>query len=937
MKNACSLSTAPKYRPLLNNFLFSLALVSVAATSVSAQTGTTMSTPPPKLVHIAMSPTEGIQVDYTPETGVGPYFYPGSHACGNSSTWPYLTVVDLNRQTLEWKSTECFGQDQNAELQVYLSGVTEKDLLLASTGPGQVLGKLNLAPIGGTDFTAQNAYQAYSYSIVGYGTATRGIAQESYNQSASQAWHGVSGTLVPVPNPQSTTSWYYGFQSDDPVGFAVVQNGGSASITIGNVQNPTGIPSIDSQSSSNFKSLTYDSPPVNFNVAGVWVLVLDRYTLQLVNSVSVSALTTQGQYDTQDLPNLLAALGVPSNNLVFVTSLVRNPSFTVPTIYTGSGANSQYQALLSMIQQMGVSPHAFDKATGRDASLSPLFGNHRYAYPSLFSMVGIPNAFTPDPSIAGSSVCASIPNNSTQTCGPNKEQWFSSVIDTQQNETGSLQGILIRDKAFSYAPSDVHPLNLDDLQSNLGHYPSADDLLRNNLALAIESAPPVPWPLMDTPAGRNAYQMMSKALVFGDIVSGSLHLDPTSSSSWIQAQCPNGYACNDIRSYYTSGNTSNLDKTDPTHVAFPGAGLGFAQSDWTAVATQINAEISSIQNINDLESAIQTITSDGSSTISGVLTSAATQVTDELNQQMAQPASTVNANPITISIDALSAGSALAGAGGSFPPAQAVSGILKAAASLLTLFQDANKTPAQPDPYVNQLGDLLANTTSTANSVADTFDSNLQQSMASFFNNVSNDWQKLQLVGLLSSSNNANSWFYCLTPESYKGRMQSTFTQSTLKSFYLQVAGNYFGTKYATDASYNAQYTLDPPPGYLWDPKTSDYLTLDSYVAQSAGLTLGHLGDYSWWIQDSSADGTWVYNFVVLKNNQGATWPNQFGDFLMGNGEGELNLNRDALYDSGIFPQLSTEDFYPWLTNYVTRLNVAYNEVHGCGTCGKSN
>jgi hypothetical protein len=62
----------------------------------------------------------------------------------------------------------------------------------------------------------------------------------------------------------------------------------------------------------------------------------------------------------------------------------------------------------------------------------------------------------------------------------------------------------------------------------------------------------------------------------------------------------------------------------------------------------------------------------------------------------------------------------------------------------------------------------------------------------------------------------------------------------------------------------------------------------------------------------NSGDGYWDFNFVVLKNNHAATWPDSFGNTLMGSdtttdGKGNLNLNEDVLYDSGIFPVVARD------------------------------
>jgi hypothetical protein len=91
-------------------------------------------------------------------------------------------------------------------------------------------------------------------------------------------------------------------------------------------------------------------------------------------------------------------------------------------------------------------------------------------------------------------------------------------------------------------------------------------------------------------------------------------------------------------------------------------------------------------------------------------------------------------------------------------------------------------------------------------------------------------------------------------------------------------------------------------------------------MAGVVGLTYDRLAPYSWDFRDvlpqydtsarlNIADGNWIYIYVVLRQNQKATWLEPFGTILMGpsssnDGKGNLNLTRDALYDSGVFPYL---------------------------------
>jgi len=887
-----------------NNLLATITAASGAASSdrvqVYVNTGLSDSTngsSAPYAVHMAMSPTLGIEVDYTPQTGLGPYFYPGDHPwCSQQQ----LTMIDLNRATLAWKATNCFGPTDNASLQGYLRGLTESDLILGSTGPGASLGALNFRPIGGTDFTGKNALAAYSYSVVGYGQASAGIATESYNTDSTTPWHGLSGNLVNVSPDNSAV---FAFQANDPVGFAILPNGKSATIVIGNtkqfpVGNNGGPP--NQVVPPGFTSVRYTSPQFAGNGGGIWVLVLDRHTLGLVRSMTFSSQDSRNEIalvQVQTLNGLLSSLD--DDKLVFITTLLgpdKSGDYGANPLNTQQNQWDQYTGVLRAVLRMGVSAYAFGKPMGTEWSL---------LYPaSEFSMVGIPNAFGTDFAAVAHplDVClAALPPNSTRLCGGNREQWFSSAIDTQQKETGALKGSLVRDRAFEYRPMNVTPFD----PGTLGANPTADDLLADNLSQAIATAAPVSWPLTDTPGHKDAYAYISNQLASVYFYGGAGCLAQPS-------------VCKDIRFYYTGSAAAKIaNGISPATLSYPGDGVaaanGFSAQDWTDATRQLSLEHAYLGNVLAYQTWLERLNTDSTKNMALLLTAAATDVANELNQNTGQPLTTISNSSVTLPIDGLSTAASLASALSLVvPQASVVSGLLNASAGFLEFVRDAHKVQSEPDPYVNQLGDLLTNNSSNAAKAAVKFNSDLETSTSTFFNSIYSDWFKLQTVGLMTVNPDAPGWYAVRAGSATSAA--PVFQASLRKSFYLQTASQYFGTLYGFERP--AYFPRGPRVG----PIPSLYrnaATLGSVIANGHGLSQA-LTDYSWWYRDtipvwndkSIGDGFWDFNFVVLKSNHERSWT-QLGDTLMGppsanDGTGNLNLNRDVLYDSGIFPTISS-------------------------------
>ena len=118
------------------------------------------------------------------------------------------------------------------------------------------------------------------------------------------------------------------------------------------------------------------------------------------------------------------------------------------------------------------------------------------------------------------------------------EKWYSSSLDTQQQETGTLVGILSRNNEMRLTPSNVSEPTASYIQQH-------PNLLSMSDSYALPSARQVQWPLQDGGTLASAYAWLSSILVNYDFYK--VQIAATSTSS-----CPVP-TCNDLRFYYTSG------------------------------------------------------------------------------------------------------------------------------------------------------------------------------------------------------------------------------------------------------------------------------------------------------------------------------------------------------------------------------------------------
>ena len=590
-------------------------------------------------------------------------------------------MLTLNRSTLAPKSIKCFGPNDNAPLNTYLKTLKKDDLVFASTTQESPLGNLNLAPIGGTDFTAAGAPSAYAYSIIGYGATPAGLAVESYKTSPLEAWDGIEGSLI---NMGSTTP-IYGFRSTDSPAFAVqpAPAGGTAKITIGYVTSfpiGEGAPPRYFNLPSGFTNVTYTSPACSVTCAGgFFTAVFDAYSLKFLwsNTYATNSDSSQAEMARMvaDLNYHLRTIGPP--RFVIITS-VGDPFGSANNWFDVSVSHSPSQELVDTIQSLNVS--------GSAVNLLITGGS--------FSMIGVPGALP-------------APNQGNH----NITKWYSSSL--QAGETGALRGLLQRDNAYRYRPQSVAAFTVDSSVPT----PTANQLLSFAIPDQLGVAPSVEWPVMDTAARRNAYAYASDRMNRDDFYGGEACRLPV-------------VQCQDIRARYTSSQlTSITTGIDPRDIPYPSRGdAGFEPRDLTDVTTQLNFEKQYLKNSATYASVLKEINTNALQNIGLSVQNAATNVASSVTQAKA-PTTQIDLRSSILSI----AGSALSIVGAVVTPVGVISGVLATATSVVGV---VNAAKAEPDPQVKNLANLLAETNGAASQYAYRFNTAVQSSTGMYFNDA---------------------------------------------------------------------------------------------------------------------------------------------------------------------------------------------------------
>lgn len=776
---------------------------------------------------------------------------------------PYIWLMD--RSTLTVTQT---GVDPS------ILPTLDSNTIVIVNVPGTAAKTMDFSSVGGTNFTTQNAPTPYGYTMVSYGGAQPGTAYECYNGISNTPWHGIEGNLV---NYGRNTP-LYSFVPDESPGFVVQPGTAKSYVTVGNVQNfklGSVAPPNRVLPPFGIGSTKYASPDLGEAAGGFWVLVLDPFLLQQVSSTfygtncpscTSTSSAAQVQLMAADLTNITNGSWIPPEDqpVVFITTVgVPFNNATVETDFQGSPA---FQ-IVDAIWNLGVSSYAFNDLTSASS-------------PS-FSMVGIPGR-----NVRGGGTSYdqySAPTN------PDAAKWFSTTVD---GDTGALKGVLKRNNQFLYNPASVGDFDASTLPTN----PTADDLLEFSIIDQLGSSMPVTWPIENGAA----YQYLSAQIISQDFYGGA--------GCGAPAQ-----VCNDIHFYYTGDQIDGITSgVDPRTIPYPGDGNGFSQQDLSAVASQLNYEKTYLRNVRNYERWLEDVETNGEVNIGTALTSAATEVANQLNQVTGLEKTHIPETKMHLATDIINDTASVVGIFGPADPAVgAVSSVLRLSANLITTISDAEGTTLKPDPYVNQLGDLLGTQAGQAASSAVKFNSDMQVSTGTFFNSIYSDWFRLQTLGLLTVNPDNTDWYIANSGTS-SGSLSPVLISGARRSFYVQALPQYFEIAMISHMPQRSMLKT----GYTQkavDDFASDILT-GNPPSQPGFLDTGQ---YSWDNRNTPGmAGCQDYIFVVLSSSvsvsstgstfTGATnWGDFVGPTVMGpatgsDGLGPLNLNRNFIYDSRI-------------------------------------
>jgi hypothetical protein len=807
----------------------------------------------PYAVHVAATYNSGIEVDYSPASGNGPFYYPGATYASQACGYGQLTMITLNRSTLGFEAINCYGPTQNSDIATYFATLTKNDLVIASGNWTRPLGVINMSSIGGTDFTAKNALVAYSYSIIGYGQSGSHVASESYKTSSTGNWDGLSGALVNIGSTTPT----YAFRPTDSPAFAIQPGNANSTITFGYIQNfPIGTSAPNRSVPSSFTASTLTSPACASTCSGaIWVLVYDGYSLANVSSNTYGTNSGNSVSEMQRLSTDLTNLSPQSIALIS----------TVGTPFTATAPPSSL--LSTTIGSLGVSPYAFNS----------LFNGGSMA------LVGMPNS--------GPTKIANIAAGEITPI----TKWYSS---TAEGDSGSLRGILSRNQNYLLQPHNVGPLSVASSMSN----PTADDLLAFASSYQIGTANPTQWPMVDTPGHINAYKYASDELesvdYYGDAACG---LQPAG-------------LCFDIRFRYTSDEMNAfVIGRDPTTLPYPTVSqqgsATFTETEWTDVTSQLELERQYLGNSENYQTLLSDLNTNASINLGSALQSSATNVSSSLNQILGTPAKESSLN---LTSDVLNSAAGISSIVGVVcPPFGIISGVLWSASAILQTFNDLSPTP---DPYVNQLGDLLAANGGAASAYATNFNLQMQSGTGIFFNGVYADWFKLQTVGLMAVT--PLSGWNLGDAGNASGAYGQPFILNARTSFYEQTVAQYleeirvvnYPNTYVLHSSGESQGKIDADvadyvAGYPSSLLAKNY-SWDSRVSLGQPSCI----DYVYMVLSSTVHGS-----VKVPSYYGSieTWTSAFGATLMGqvaptNPSGFLGIPRNLYYDNSGYKTVFT-------------------------------
>ena len=835
--------------------------------------------------------------------------------CGFHST----RVVVLNRSTLAMNASlsTCLG---NPDVAGYLAQFDQSSIVIVLGAFSGDSGLADFTAIGGSKF-GENGVRGYA--AIGYGGASPGKAFEAWqdpNDAGHQHYKSISGNLVNLgctdkyvtadntstapskPLLACTTNnsnTLYSFLATNATGFAIVPgaagtpgNPGLPTVYVGNSSNipfgdstvpPNQVRPTNSNTGNGlFTNQTYAPQWTGGSAAGgFYLLTLNRSDLTFNSAYTFVTNCNCGDHtnDNAQINALVSNLNQPNPNYLQILTTIGVPF----------NADTNIAPLLQAVDSLGVSPFAL-------RSIAP----DRLGTPAKagFSMVSY---YTP-----------TGPLNSVATAPSGADRLYSSAGNQQQGETGALRGVFAKKYSAYYQAIYVNPFNVSDMPD----YATADDYLAHATSFALGTTEAVAWPHMSSTDEQLAYGDISNQL----IVRNLFYSDNGTSS-----QCKAN--CYDIRFYYTGDQAGNLyQHLTPGKTQYP-SGATYSPSVFADVQQQLELEWVYLQEVLAFQAYTKQINSGDEMNVGNALTQSGTNVALTLQNILGTPAKTVEETPAHYAADifnviagVVSLGSAYQGESAPFKIFIAVtSGLNWSISAYMDLVLDNQPVKPTEDPYVNQLQDLISTQSNAASAAARSFNSDMENAHAVFYNGILSDWFRLQSVGLLSVSQGNNGWYVKDTGQDSTQRayLNSIITKQRTK-LWQQILPQYFtravyqgvasGWMLSQGKEYHDHYDsalIDVAHqfGTVYVPLIGNPATHDYDAAEVLGAP-----SYSW-ASRTSANSPVCQDFVYIFRNQnfGQYWPDALGIALMGTGNGpdglpNLNVDPQWLYDKWGLP-----------------------------------
>jgi hypothetical protein len=507
----------------------------------------------------------------------------------------YVVVV-LNRQTLleetaaPQSSPQCFGNATNMTLA--LAKLTPSDLAIVGTLSGQIsFGNLNTTAIGGSAWGQAVAnLDPYTYMAIGAGGQPAGSAYENYDRSplginAPQFNVFATGTL------QEDTNGNYGFQSSDVVEYAVSPN--DPGYFIANTSGTVIAMNLPADLTDGRGPLRFiytlpvpNTPTAPFN--GLWLLVLDRTTLQPIASQPCSGQTfVAPTVLVQPCGNTYAvAIDEPDQNWQRLAGDLSNVGTFQLAILVSVNTINDIDALHEYTTGKGFP--MFATALQNIGGTYSLVGGPTFSKADSYAMVGFGGASNP---LVGGAAEA-------------------STNLQQQGQSGVLHGTLQRNRNGLYQPMQTS----QEPQPVFAAKGGLDD---SDFAMALVSfQQPVDWPSNSASTGlpgvtsilgqRAAYRFISHWLLAGYYVKGIAgpHQDDLhyffsgSSNTWIDYHTmdPADLPFPATGTWPGFGCVTSTGSTCTFQAPGDSATSSFTAGDFNAVKAQMSLEVQYLTN-----------------------------------------------------------------------------------------------------------------------------------------------------------------------------------------------------------------------------------------------------------------------------------------------------------------------------------------------------